>query len=86
MLFLFFKNYINLILVNGIRRDNTADTGGGINAGATANNSAGVEDAVAAHFNLITKDSANLPPSGFYITIRILHADIGLITLDIAGD
>ena len=83
---LLFKNYIHLILIDGIGRNNSAHAGSRIDIGAAAHNGTGVEHAVAANLNIVAKDCTYLAAAGLNGALGILDGDIGLVTLYIAGD
>ena len=75
-----------LILIDVVCLHHTPDTGGGIDAGATAQDGTGVEHRVAAHFHKVAQDGAHLLAAGLDLLLAVLDHHQGLIRLYIGGN
>ena len=83
---LFFRYYIVFSFINAVFGDNASYRGYGVNAGVSADNSAGVKHTVAADFNKIAQNSADFFSSCWYLLFPVFNDNEGLITLYVGSN
>ena len=84
LIFLFADDDIILVLINTVFGDDTTNAACGVNACASAEDRAGVKNAVAAYLDTVAEDSADLFALCLDLALARFDDDKGLVAFDIA--